>query len=156
MGAVIDAAAYKTITGYINHAKRSKENRILAGGGYSSRKGYFIEPTVVQARSPESKLMKEEIFGPVLTILKFDSDDEAIRLANDNIYGLAASIWTRDISRALRYSDRLDAGTVWINNHDIVDSSMPCGGFRQSGFGKDMGPEQLQHFTRTKAVWVTL
>ena len=91
-----------------------------------------------------------------LVVVPFDSDEEAIELANDNIYGLAGSIWTKDISRAMRYSSMLDAGTVWINNHDIVDSNMPCGGFKQSGFGKDMGPEQLQYFTRTKAIWLSV
>jgi phenylacetaldehyde dehydrogenase len=103
-----------------------------------------------------TSIVQEEIFGPVLVVLKFDSDEEALRLANDNIYGLAGSIWTQDISKAMRYSSRLEAGTVWINNHDIVDSNMPCGGFKQSGFGKDMGPEQLNYFTRTKAVWATI
>jgi len=92
----------------------------------------------------------------VRAVLQFDSDEEAIRLANDNVYGLDGGILTQDISRVLRYSAQLEAGTVWINNHDIVDSNMPCGGFKQSGFGKDMGPEQLDYFTRTKAEWATI
>ena len=155
MGPVISESALASILGYIDRG-RVEGADLIYGGTAPDSPGYFIEPTLFAADRNDLAIVQEEIFGPVLTILKFDSDDEAIRLANDNIYGLAASIWTRDISRALRYSDRLDAGTVWINNHDIVDSNMPCGGFKQSGFGKDMGPEQLQHFTRTKAVWVTL
>jgi phenylacetaldehyde dehydrogenase len=155
MGPVISESALASIRGYIDKGK-AEGAELVYGGNAPDSPGYFVEPTLFAADRNDLTIVQEEIFGPVLTILKFESDDEAIRLANDNIYGLAASIWTRDISRALRYSDRLDAGTVWINNHDIVDSNMPCGGFKQSGFGKDMGPEQLQHFTRTKAVWVTL
>ena len=155
MGPVISESALASIVGYIDKGK-TEGAELIYGGGMPDSPGYFVEPTLFAADRNDLTIVQEEIFGPVLTIVKFDSDDEAIRLANDNIYGLAASIWTRDISRALRYSERLDAGTVWINNHDIVDSNMPCGGFKQSGFGKDMGPEQLQYFTRTKAVWVTL
>jgi len=155
MGPVISESALASIVGYIDKGK-AEGAELIYGGNTPDSPGYFIEPTLFAANRNDLAIVQEEIFGPVLTIVKFDSDDEAIRLANDNIYGLAASIWTRDISRALRYSGQLDAGTVWINNHDIVDSNMPCGGFKQSGFGKDMGPEQLQYFTRTKAVWITL
>jgi len=155
MGPVISESALASIVGYIDKGK-AEGAELIYGGNTPDSPGYFVEPTLFAAHRNDLAIVQEEIFGPVLTIVKFDSDDEAIRLANDNIYGLAASIWTRDISRALRYSAQVDAGTVWINNHDIVDSNMPCGGFKQSGFGKDMGPEQLQYFTRTKAVWITL
>ena len=155
MGPVISESALASILGYIDKG-RAEGAELIYGGNAPDSPDYFVEPTLFAADSNDLTIVQEEIFGPVLTILKFDSDDEAIRRANDNIYGLAASTWTHDISRAQRYSDRLDAGTAWINIHDTVDSNMPCGGFKQSGFGKDMGPEQLQHFTRTKAVWVTL
>jgi phenylacetaldehyde dehydrogenase len=88
--------------------------------------------------------------------MPFDTEEEAIALANDNIYGLAASVWTRDISRAMRCVNAIEAGTVWVNAHDLVDSAIPFGGFKQSGFGKDLGPEQLDHFLKTKAVWIQL
>jgi phenylacetaldehyde dehydrogenase len=155
MGPVISESALRGILGYIDQGK-AEGAEIIFGGNQVERDGYFIEPTLFAAADNNLSIVQEEIFGPVLVVLKFDSDEEALHMANDNIYGLAGSIWTKDISRALRYSKQLEAGTVWINNHDIVDSNMPCGGFKQSGFGKDMGPEQLNYFTRTKAVWATI
>ena len=155
MGPVISESAMRSILGYIEQGKEEGAE-LIYGGKQVDRPGYFIEPTLFAAGSNDLTIVQEEIFGPVLVVLKFDSDEEALRMANDNIYGLGASVWTQDISRALRYSTQLEAGTVWINNHDIVDSNMPCGGFKQSGFGKDMGPEQLNYFTRTKAVWATI
>ena len=155
MGPVISDSARRGILSYIEQGK-AEGAELIFGGNELDRDGFFIEPTLFAANNNKLSIVQEEIFGPVLVVLKFDSDEEALRLANDNIYGLAGSIWTKDISRALRYSAQLEAGTVWINNHDIVDSNMPCGGFKQSGFGKDMGPEQLNYFTRTKAVWATI
>ena len=118
--------------------------------------GYFIEPTIFTTTDNSLSIVQEEIFGPVLTILPFESEDEVLSFANDNIYGLASSIWTKDISRAHRLIPQVQAGTVWVNTHDLVDSAMPFGGVKESGFGKDMGPEQLAHFQSTKAVWLQL
>lgn len=98
----------------------------------------------------------EEIFGPVLVVIPFDTEEEALALANDNIYALTASVFTQDISRAHRFVRKLEAGTVWFNTHDMIDSNTPFGGFKQSGIGKDMGPEQLENFLETKAVWIAL
>ena len=93
---------------------------------------------------------------PVLVAIPFDTEEEAVALANDNIYGLAASIFTRDISRARRLIPKIESGTVWVNTHDIIDANTPFGGVKQAGIGKDMGPEQLEHFLETKAVWIQL
>ena len=99
-------------------------------------------------------IVQEEIFGPVLTMSVFDEEEEAVELANDSIYGLAASLWTKDLSRAMRLIPLIEAGSVWVNIHDPGDPVMPFGGFKQSGIGKDLGPEQLDHFLETKSVWI--
>lgn len=155
MGPVISASQYASIRAYIEKGI-DEGAHIVCGGEELEGDGYFIPPTVLAVEDNQATVMQEEIFGPVLTVMPFDDEDEAIRLANDNIYGLAASVWTRDISRALRCVQAIEAGTVWVNAHDLVDSAIPFGGFKQSGFGKDMGPEQLEHFLRTKAVWINV
>ncbi len=146
MGAVIDEGAYRTITGYIKHAKRSPQNRILAGGGFSSRKGWFIEPTVVQARSPESKLMKEEIFGPVLTIYVYrDRDlDKALRLCDGGSpYGLTGAVFAQDRAAIVKIADALRdaAGNFYINDKPTgaVVGQQPFGGARASGTNDKAG-----------------
>ena len=102
------------------------------------------------------RIVQEEICGPVLAVQAFSTEKEAINLANDNVYGLAASVFTKDVSRALRVSKKLQAGSVCVNTHDALDVSMPFGGYKQSGMGKDLGPEQLEHFLETKSVIIQL
>jgi hypothetical protein len=118
--------------------------------------GYFVKPTLFADCHNGMRIVQEEIFGPVLAVIPFDTEEEAIRLANDNVYGLTASVFTRDISRAHRCVRKLEAGTVWVNTHDVIDSNMPFGGRKQSGIGKDMGPEQLELYLETKSVWIAL
>ena len=129
---------------------------VICGGNVVAGDGFFIEPTLFAIDDNKARIVQEEIFGPVLVAIPFDTEEEAIAMANDNEYGLAASVFTKDVSRAMRCMKALDAGSVFVNAHDLGDSAMPFGGFRNSGFGKDMGPEQLDHFLKTKACWISI
>jgi phenylacetaldehyde dehydrogenase len=155
IGPVVSSDQKSSILEYLESA-RNDGATFHTGGESVDRAGYFVAPTVLGVTDNSLRVVQEEIFGPVLVVMPFDTEQEAIRLANDNAFGLAASVWTQDINRAMRISNRLDAGTVWVNAHDLVDSAMPCGGSKASGFGKDMGPEQLNHFLKTKAVWLNI
>jgi len=129
---------------------------VICGGNVVAGDGFFIEPTLFAIDNNKARIVQEEIFGPVLVAIPFDTEEEAIAMANDNEYGLAASVFTKDVSRAMRCMKALDAGSVFVNAHDLGDSAMPFGGFKNSGFGKDMGPEQLDHFLKTKACWISI
>ena len=102
------------------------------------------------------KIAQEEIFGPVLAVLKYDDIDEVAALANQNPYGLAAAIWTKDIKKAHALSRRLKAGTVWINTYGVMDAALPFGGYKQSGFGRELGAEAIEHYTEVKSIWLSL
>jgi len=130
---------------------------VVTGGGRADvGPGYFVQPTVFDRVTPEMTIAREEIFGPVLATLTFDDVDEAIELANASEYGLAAAVWTRDIKKAHYVARRLKAGTVWINTYNLYDAAMPFGGYKQSGYGRDLGRHALENYTETKAVWVDL
>jgi acyl-CoA reductase-like NAD-dependent aldehyde dehydrogenase len=115
-----------------------------------------VEPTVFDGVSPDMTIAREEIFGPVLATLTFDDVDEAIERANDSIYGLAAAVWTNDIKKAHYVASRLKAGTVWINTYNLYDPASPFGGYKQSGYGRDLGHHALEQYTQVKSVWVNL
>ena len=117
-------------------------------------RGYYFEPTVITNVDQKAEIIQSEVFGPVLTISSFKSDEEAVRLGNDVLYGLAASLWTKDIGRAMRISSELEFGTVWINDHIPLTSETPHGGFKQSGFGKDLSAEAVADYQITKHVMV--
>ncbi len=115
-----------------------------------------MQPTVFADVTPAMTIAREEIFGPVLAAIEFADVDEAIALANDSIYGLAAGVWTRDIKKAHYVASKLKAGTVWVNTYNVYDTAAPFGGYKQSGFGREMGQHALEHYTQVKTVWVDL
>jgi phenylacetaldehyde dehydrogenase len=157
LGPVVSEEQRKRVLGYIESG-RSEGAKVVTGGGAPSRTGYFVEPTVLTDTTRDMKVVREEIFGPVLCAMKFaDTDLDAIaRLANDTDYGLAASIWTRDISTAHKLAKKIRAGSVRINTAGTVDPAMPLGGFKQSGWGRENGREGTEIYTEVKSVTVGL
>jgi acyl-CoA reductase-like NAD-dependent aldehyde dehydrogenase len=159
MGPVISAGQMDTVLGYIASGK-SDGARIAAGGRRASEinggLGYFVRPTVFDGVTPDMKIAREEIFGPVLAVLPFDGPEDVVAKANGTIYGLAAGVWTRDVAKAHRVARAIRAGTVWVNTYNLYDPSLPFGGFKQSGFGRDLGQEAIDGYLETKSVWIDL
>lgn len=156
LGAVVSRRQQETVMSYIESGK--KEAKLVTGGNAVkvNGKGYFVEATVFDEARPGMKIVDEEIFGPVLSVLTFDGVEEGVRLANQTMYGLAAGIWTRDIKKAHAVARAVKAGTVWINTYNMYDSAAPFGGYKASGFGRDLGREALNSYTEVKTVWVAL
>lgn len=154
-GPQVSEKQYNTILGYIDRGKKEGAN-CVTGGNKVDRAGYFIEPTIFDNVKDEMTIAREEIFGPVLTVMKFSDVDEAIQRANNTNYGLAAALWTRDLNKANRVSAELKAGTVWINCFDVFDAAIPFGGFKMSGLGREMGEYALSNYTEVKAVVTAL
>ena len=130
--------------------------RALTGGKKRSGAGYFVEPTVLVNARPEMKVVQEEIFGPVVAAIPFSDPEEVLAAGNKSDYGLAAAVWTRDVSKAHELAARLRAGTVWVNCFNIFDAALPFGGYKQSGWGREMGREALELYTEVKSVCVKL
>ncbi len=159
MGAIANKAQHEKILSYIQWAKDQKY-KILCGGGVPKElpdpNGFYIEPTIIEVPNNQSKICQEEIFGPVLSVLKFSDDEEALSIANDTPYGLAAALWTQDIKRALKLAKQIKAGQVWINQYLTLSPFAPHGGYKQSGYGKDLSKYCLQEYTQIKNIYVDL
>jgi acyl-CoA reductase-like NAD-dependent aldehyde dehydrogenase len=157
-GALASKRQLETVQRYVDVAKQ--EGAALVAGGartdIGTGKGYFFQPTVFDRVTPEMTIAREEIFGPVLAAIEFADLDEAIALANDTPYGLAAAVWTRDVKKAHYVARKLRAGTVWINTYNVFDTAAPFGGYKASGFGREMSAHALEHYTQVKSVWVDL
>ncbi len=155
MGPLVSDEQLRRVTGYL---KSGKDDGATAqsGGGRWGDSGYFVEPTVLTNTSPDMSVVREEIFGPVVVAAPFESIDDIAKVANDTPYGLGAGIWTKDISKAHALAKKIRAGTVWINCYNIFDAALPFGGYKQSGWGREMGHEALEAYTEVKAVCAQL
>jgi phenylacetaldehyde dehydrogenase len=155
MGPLISNEQFEKVLGYLDSG-RSQGAEAVVGGGRMGSRGYFVQPTILTNTKPDMKVVQEEIFGPVVCAMPFDSPEEIASAANDTIYGLAAGVFTSDISKAHRTAKRLRAGTVWINCYHVFDAAMPFGGYKQSGWGREMGHQVLDNYLETKSVVAAL
>ena len=155
MGPMVSGEQLRTVTGYIDSGK-AEGATALSGGGRFGDRGFFVEPTVLTDTRPNMKVVREEIFGPVVVAAPFSDLDEVAAVANDTPYGLGAGIWTKDISKAHALAKKIKAGSVWINCYNVFDAALPFGGYKQSGWGREMGHEVLEAYTEVKAVTTLL
>jgi gamma-glutamyl-gamma-aminobutyraldehyde dehydrogenase len=154
MGAMVDANHTRKVMGYIEQGK--KDNRLVTGGELVkvNGKGCFVLPTIFDEVSNSDTIAQEEIFGPVLAVITFDTEEEAVQIANDTPYGLAASVWSNNLSRVHRVADQLKVGTVSVNTVDAISPQTPFGGFKQSGVGRDLSLHALDKYTSLKTTWI--
>ena len=160
VGPVTTPPQYEKILSYIQVARDEGAEVLLGGGPARNRpetgdSRYFVEPTIFGGVTNRMRIAQEEVFGPVLSIIRFRTDEEAIAIANDIAFGLAAGVWTQSIKRALRISKAVRAGTVWVNTYRAVSYMSPFGGYKQSGIGRENGIEAIREYLQTKSVWIS-
>jgi phenylacetaldehyde dehydrogenase len=153
LGPLVSAEQLGGVVGHVERAA-SAGARVVTAAPRLDGPGHFMRPTVVSDVAPSMAIFRDEVFGPVVTVTPFDSEDEAIALANDTRYGLAAGVWTADMSRALRAARSIRAGTVWVNAYGSIRPEVPFGGFRESGLGRELGAHALSSYTEVKSVFV--
>ncbi|MEJ1969444.1 MAG: aldehyde dehydrogenase [Rhizomicrobium sp.] len=156
VGPITTHAQYEKVLGYIRIARQEGAVCRLGGEAAECGKGWFVKPTIFTGVSPDMRIAQEEVFGPVLSVIPFDDEDDAVRIANGTLYGLAAGVWTGSIRRALTMSERLQAGTVWVNTYRAVSYMSPFGGMKRSGIGRESGSEAIREYLQTKSVWIDI
>jgi len=156
LGALVSEKQMNTVLGYVETGV-GEGAKLVAGGKRAplNGRGFFVQATVLDQVENRMRVAQEEIFGPVLSVIRFDDADDAVRKGNDIVYGLAAGLWTRDVKKAHAVARRLQAGTVWVNAYNFYDAGMPFGGYKSSGFGRDLGPDSLREYTQVKSVWIS-
>ncbi|NYT79843.1 aldehyde dehydrogenase family protein, partial [Alcaligenaceae bacterium] len=157
VGPVTTPPQFKKVLDYIDVAKKEGATAVLGGKEGTAPEcgnGWFVEPTIFTGVRNDMRIAQEEVFGPVLSIISFEDEADALRIANDVRFGLAAAVWTTDIGRAIRMSEKLQAGTVWVNTYRAVSFMAPFGGYKDSGLGRENGIEAVKAFLQTKSVWI--